>query len=148
MTQGWTVTDGATELMWSQDDSGAGMNWEEALDWVEQKNDENYLGYNDWRLPNAKELQGIVDYTRSPSTTDSAAIDPIFDCSEIENEGGQKDFGHYWSSTTHATAQGGSRAAYVAFGRGLGYMHDRYIDVHGAGCQRSDLKSPRVWAAG
>ena len=73
-----TITDYATELMWSQDDSGSGLNWEDALAWVEDKNAENYLGYSDWRLPNAKELQSIVDYTRSPDTTGSAAIDPLF----------------------------------------------------------------------
>lgn len=43
---------------------------------MQQKKRESYLGYTDWRLPNAKELQIIVDYTRSPATTDSAAIDP------------------------------------------------------------------------
>ncbi len=26
----------------------------------------NYLGYNDWRVPNVKESQIIVDYSRSP----------------------------------------------------------------------------------
>ena len=35
-----TVTDEATGLMWSRNDSGTGMNWEEALAWVEQKNAE------------------------------------------------------------------------------------------------------------
>ncbi len=63
-----TITDNATGLMWSQDDSGVGMNWEEALAWVAQKNAENYLGYSDWRLPNAKELQSLVDYGRSPDS--------------------------------------------------------------------------------
>ncbi len=61
------------------DDSGEGLNWEDALAWVEQNNAEAYLGYSDWRLPDAKELQSIVDYTRSPDTTGSAAIDPVFD---------------------------------------------------------------------
>ena len=65
-----TITDSATGLMWSQTDSGAGMTWEAALAWVQQKDAENYLGHDDWRLPDAKELQSIVDYARSPSTTD------------------------------------------------------------------------------
>lgn len=32
-------------------------------------------------------------------------------------------------------------AAYVNFGRSLGYMGNSWIDVHGAGAQRSDPKS-------
>ena len=48
------------------------LNWEEALEWAESL---EYAGYSDWRLPNAKELQNIVDYTRSPSTSETAAID-------------------------------------------------------------------------
>jgi hypothetical protein len=58
-----TVTDNASGLMWTKDDSLSGLTWEEALAWAEQKNTENYLGYSDWRLPNIKELQSIVDYS-------------------------------------------------------------------------------------
>ena len=98
-------------------------------------------GQDDWRLPNAKELQYIVDYSRSPDTTDSAAIAPIFSVSEIVNEAGQQDYPFYWTSTTHADAHGGRAAVYIAFGRALGYMNDQWIDVHGAGAQRSDPKT-------
>jgi hypothetical protein len=138
-----TVTDEATELMWSQDDSGAGLDWEEALAWVEEKNAESYLGYDDWRLPNAKELQGIVDYGRSPDTTGSAAIDPSFNTTSIVNEAGDTDYACYWSSTTHANWSdlSGSYGAYVAFGRAMGYMDGAWVDVHGAGAQRSDPKA-------
>jgi hypothetical protein len=137
-----TITDSATGLMWAQDDSGTGMNWEEALAYVEQQNAENYLGYSDWRLPNAKELQSLVDYTRSPESTGSAAIDPLFNATAITNEAGQKDYAFYWSSTTHVRSDGsGTNAVYVAFGRGLGSMDGTtIIDVHGAGSQRSDPK--------
>jgi hypothetical protein len=137
-----TITDNATGLMWSKDDSGQGMDWEDALAWVRQKNEENYLGHNDWRLPNAKELQSIVDYTRSPGTTNSAAIDPVFRVTSIIDERGETNYPFYWTSTTHADAAGGGGAAvYVAFGEALGYMGNSWIDVHGAGAQRSDPKS-------
>jgi len=145
-----TVTDSATGLMWSQADSGAGMTWEDALAWVQQKNAESYLGYDDWRLPDAKELQSIVDYARSPSTTGSAAIDPIFDTTSIVDEGGGTSYPFYWTGTTHANWSNspGRAAAYVAFGEALGYMEQppnsgNYVlqDVHGAGAQRSDPKS-------
>lgn len=141
-----TITDDATGLTWSQDDSGTvapdGMNWAEALAYVEEMNAEKYLGYSDWRLPNVKELQRIVDYTRSPETDGTAAIDPLFTSTGITNEAGEADFGFYWSGTTHAnlTDTPGSAAAYVAFGRALGYENGTWSDVHGAGAQRSDPK--------
>ena len=147
-----TITDRATGLMWAQDDSGAAYNWPEALAWVEQQNAAHYLGYDDWRLPNAKELQSIVDYSRSPDTTGSAAIDPLFHTSRITNEAGQADYPAYWSSTTHAnwTATPGANAAYVSFGRAMGYMNGTWMDVHGAGAQRSDPKAgdPADWPTG
>ncbi|MCP4583818.1 MAG: DUF1566 domain-containing protein [candidate division Zixibacteria bacterium] len=158
-----TITDNATGLMWSQDDRGNGVDngphsgiiWQDALAWVQQKNDENYLGYSDWRLPNAKEMQSIVDYSRAPDATGSAAIDPIFNITEITNERGQADYPAFWTGTTHANANGGgSSAAYVCFGRAMGYFGppgmEAWVDVHGAGAQRSDPKSgdPDDWPYG
>ena len=142
-----TITDTATGLMWSQRDSGEGMTWEEALAWVQQMNAETYLGYSDWRLPHAKELQSIVDYARSPSTTGSAAIDPVFESTSIIDEGGEPNYPFYWTSTTHANRMSGGGAVYVAFGEALGWMSSPFggdytlMDVHGAGAQRSDPKT-------
>ena len=143
-----TVTDRATGLMWARADSGYAMTWEGALLWVQAMNAEGYLGHEDWRLPNAKELQSIVDYDRSPDTTAGAALDPVFSATPVLNEGGEEDFGWYWTGTTHAATDGTGRAAvYVAFGRALGWMSPdpqapclTLLDVHGAGAQRSDPK--------
>jgi hypothetical protein len=177
-----TITDKATGLMWAQADSGKRLDWQQALAWAQQMNAENYLGHNDWRLPGVKELQSIIDYTRSPDTTQSAAIDPLFTCASITNEAGQPDFPCYWTSTTHAGAGGRADTAdYMAFGRAMGYMAPgmmpggpgaggsapggaatgetttagaatglppagtalpggKWMDVHGAGAQRSDPK--------
>jgi hypothetical protein len=136
-----TITDRATGLMWMQKDSDKPMNWQEALTYAENL---VYAGYDDWRLPNAKELQYIVDYYRSPDTTGSPAIDPIFQTAPMANEGGEKDYPCFWTSTTHLEGPDpGAAAAYVAFGRALGKMHGRIMDVHGAGAQRSDPKTGR-----
>jgi hypothetical protein len=145
-----TITDSSTGLMWSKTDNGIGLNWEEALNWVYQKSQETYLGYNDWRLPNAKELQSILDYSRSPQTTNSAAIDPLFEVTQIIDEGGETNYPFYWTSTTHADGPPDhqlTKAVYVAFGEALGFMEippnsGNYVlmDVHGAGAQRSDPK--------
>ena len=137
-----TVSDKATGLMWMQDDNGEAIDWEEALNYAENF---EYAGYSDWRLPNIKELNSILDYSRSPATTNSAAIDPTLNTSEILNEAGEKDYPWYWSGTTHAASgdenQGGW-GAYMSFGRCMGNMGtDTWTDVHGAGAQRSDPKA-------
>lgn len=134
-----TITDQASKLMWMQNDSETGMNWKDALEYAENF---EFAGYSDWRLPDAKELQSILDYTRSPGTTNSAAIDPLFMCTEITNEVGEVDYPFYWSNTTHANwtdGHEGGWGAYVSFGRAMGNMNG-WVDVHGAGAQRSDPK--------
>lgn len=141
-----TITDFATGLMWQQSDSNKGMNWEDALKYAENL---DLGGHDDWRLPNAKELQSILDYTRSPDTTGSPAINPIFQTSSILNEAGNKDYPYYWSSTTHLDGPDPeSNAVYIAFGRALGKMHGSIIDVHGSGAQRSDPKTGNPMSRG
>jgi hypothetical protein len=138
-----TITDVATGLMWQKADDGVARDWQESLAYVEGS---ELAGYTDWRLPNAKELQSIVDYTRSPQTTNSPAIDPIFETTEINDPDGNP--GHYpffWTGTTHLDGVNPySGAAYIAFGEGLGQMNGIVMDVHGAGCQRSDPKSGNI----
>ncbi len=137
-----TITDNATCLMWMKNDNGAGVLWENALSYAESF---VYAGYTDWRLPNAKELHSIVDYTRSPETSNSAAIDPVFNCTEITNEAGEIDYPFYWTGTTFCsqTTTDGKSAVYICFGRAMGYMPEfgGWNDVHGAGAQRSDPKT-------
>ncbi len=133
-----TVSDENTSLMWQQEDNGTGVDWDAALNSCEDATTGNYT---DWRLPNGKELHSIVDYTRSPDTTSSAALDAIFSATSFINEAGVADFGFYWSSSTHKSSNGlGATAVYIAFGRALGYYNSQWLDVHGAGAQRSDYK--------
>ena len=132
-----TVLDRATGLLWQRSDSGATMDWEAALAHCEQL---DLAGAADWRLPNAKELQSIVDYGEAPGVTGSPAIDPVFDSTDRE--------GWLWTSTSHLEGPpdvAGSHAVYVAFGRATGWMDGgggyELLDVHGAGAQRSDPKT-------
>lgn len=140
-----TILDHATGLMWQQEDSGEPLDWEQALAWCEELDS---AGATDWRLPDAKELQSIVDYGRSPDTTDSAAIDPLFSATPITDEAGDPNYGWYWTSTTHLDGQvPGTDAVYVSFGEALGYTtgfssgQELFLDVHGAGAQRGDPKT-------
>lgn len=76
-----------------------------AWDWLDDINTEGgtgYAGHNDWRIPNVRELQSIVDYGRfEPS------LDPI-----LRPTSG----GYYWSSSTIASLP--SAAWVVGFGAG------------------------------
>ncbi|WP_299109837.1 DUF1566 domain-containing protein [uncultured Winogradskyella sp.] len=135
-----TITDKATGLMWSKNDSEKGLDWKNALYYAEHS---KLAGYTDWRLPNVKELQGIVDYDfalgAKDSKLDRAAINPIFNSSEITNENGDKDYPYYWSSTSARFQKGKPYyyAWYVAFGRAV---NNEGLDFHGAGAVRFDTK--------
>jgi hypothetical protein len=116
-----TVIDRASDLMWQQADDGRTRNWEQALSYCANL---KLAGHNDWRLPNVKELQSIVDYTRH---------DPAIDTRVFR----QTDHnGWFWSSTT--LGEDIRDAAYVCFGKCISVEG---IDVHGAGAQRSDPKT-------
>ena len=81
-----TVSDNETGLMWQQRDDGTERNWQEALDYC---NCLSLAGHNDWRLPNIKELESIVDITRY-----NPAIDGVyFSATQSSN---------YWSATSYA----------------------------------------------
>lgn len=69
-----TITDLDTNLMWSQVPSGS-LSWNAALSYAENL---TLGGYSDWRMPNVKELESLVDFTRatvaSPSTTTAPCL--------------------------------------------------------------------------
>jgi len=135
-----TITDNSTGLMWEQDDNTEGIDWTAALAYAEGS---EFAGYSDWRLPNVKELQSIVDYGYSPSATDPAkvgpAINPLFNCTPIINEAGDDDYGYYWTSTSAHFTSGEPYyyAWYVAFGMAV---NGEGLDFHGAGGVRFDTK--------
>ncbi len=80
-----TVTDNTTGLMWQQVGSNY-RNWEGALSYCQ---DLVLAGNTDWRLPNIKELESIVDDSRY-----GPAIDPVAFPGTLSSG--------YWSATTYA----------------------------------------------
>ncbi len=94
-----TVTDRLTGLMWLKDASCMNsVTWLGAFAAVEELNSapelvkcrEYYAGYTDWRVPNAKELQSLIDFSQSAPAL-------------MEGHPFQDSTGHrYWSSTTCA----------------------------------------------
>lgn len=137
-----TVIDHATGLIWQRSDDGSARKWEEALRYCSSL---TLGGRSDWRLPDAKEMHTIVDYTRIPAISSSFVIsDPR---------------AYFWTATTHLEgpppsdgqprpfSKVGELAVYFAFGPALGWMEvppgsgqSDWYDVHGAGAQRSDPK--------
>lgn len=138
-----TITDQATRLEWQKSDDGITRNWQTALAYCAAL---SLVGPTGWRLPNTKELQSIVDYTRAPvpvtGNRAGPAIEPVFVTTSTES--------YFWTSTTLLDGPpdiAPSRAAYIAFGRALGYVqvppgsgNFQLTDVHGAGSQRADPK--------
>jgi hypothetical protein len=135
-----TVSDLATGLIWQKADARIGMNWEEALQYAQTL---TLAGKLDWRLPSIKELQSIVNYSRCPQTTNTAAIDTIFNTSTIIDPQGNLNYPFYWSATTLLDGpNAGNGAAYVCFGDAQGKnFSGQLVDAHGAGAVRSDPKS-------
>ncbi len=135
-----TITDNATGLMWQQSDDGVERDWQNSLLYAETL---TLAGFDDWRLPNAKELQSIVDYTRCPDITQSAAINPLFSTTSINDPNGNPgQYPYFWTSTTHLDGPNPyTPAVYIAFGEAQGRMNNVLLDVHGAGAQRSDPKT-------
>ena len=80
-----SVTDNITGLMWQQSDEGT-MIWENALTYCESL---SLAGYDNWRLPNVKELESLTDETLSGPATDTNF------CPEAIAS-------FYWSSTSYA----------------------------------------------
>ena len=55
------VSDNITNLEWQDDATPPAMNWQDAIDYCESL---SLGGDSDWRLPNIKELDSLVDYTK------------------------------------------------------------------------------------
>lgn len=84
-----TVTHRSTGLIWQQEDDDTQRTWEDALTYCQNL---DLGGFNDWRVPNVKELQTIVDYRRY-----SPAIDESY--FPVPDSRNSWDF-DYWTSTT------------------------------------------------
>ncbi len=115
-----TVSDAASGLMWQKADDGRTRNWKQALNYCENL---KLAGRSDWRLPNVKELQHIVDYRRKAPAIDKRYF-------KVNSRKGW-----FWSSTTHGDNI--RFATYICFGKCTSVDG---VDVHGAGAQRSDPK--------
>jgi hypothetical protein len=94
-----TVTDTNTGLMWQQSTTGI-VNWQSALAECEGL---TLGGYGDWRLPNRRELNSIVDYTLyNPAVSETYFPNTVAF--------------YYWSSTTYTYYIYGAWQVHFKFG--------------------------------
>jgi hypothetical protein len=113
-----TITDRHTKLMWEKKGDDGGLHDQDNFytwsghgdgivtiwDWLNEINTEDgtgFAGHRDWRIPNVRELQSMIDYGRY-----EPAVDPIFhtNCTPgIDVVHGSCTLANnYWTSTTSA----------------------------------------------
>ena len=102
-----TISDVHTKLMWEKlSDDGSIHDWDNfSYQWagafgkVSDLNAANFAGYGDWRLPQARELSTLVDFSASsPAVRTAFNKDCKPGCSVITCSCTKSSF--YWSSTT------------------------------------------------
>jgi len=87
-----TVRDNLTGLLWSKDAfpaATAEMDWQGALNVIDNLNATRHLGYDNWRIPNPLELASLVNLGSSDNTV------------WLESNGFTNVMAHYWTSTTN-----------------------------------------------
>jgi hypothetical protein len=99
-----TVSDHSTKLMWQQIESTP-MDWADALSYCEGL---SLATYDDWRLPNIKELESIVDDTKH---------NPAIDITYFPDVSVTQPEAFYWSSTTFPNAIDTAFFVYIVDGR-------------------------------
>ena len=97
------VLDNLTSLMWARNANlpGGQTTWSTAIDYC---NNLTYGGYSDWRLPNVRELQSLIDFSQNTPVLPSGH--PFTDV--------QSDY--YWSSTTISSGSDYAWFIYLADG--------------------------------
>lgn len=123
-----TVTDSVTGLVW-QNSSPVLKSWQDALRYCEGL---VYDGFQDWRLPNVRELMSLINYDRVSSASDFPGIPAVM----------------YWTSTTTDWGANNAGADYawgVNLASGAVDFGDRKINALYVKCVRLGNGCPGNW---
>ena len=93
------VTDNLTGLVWARNPGTTSNAWQGALTYA---NDLPLCGYNDWRMPNRKELRSLTNY----GTSNGAGY--------LAGQGFQNVQNLYWTATTSAVTPANAYINYFA----------------------------------
>jgi hypothetical protein len=130
-----TVVDDSTQLMWTrcaagqsgadcEVGSGVRLNWQDALSTSESS---TFAGYDDWRLPNIKELASLVEYRCRFPAINSALFPNL--ASHPNPNATHQLISPIWSSTPSLfAAQNNTKEGdtwYLEFSRGTQYIKQR-----------------------
>jgi uncharacterized protein DUF1566 len=133
-----TIQDNTTGLMWEKLSNDGGINdWTDTYTWhnafsvklARLNTPPCFAGHCDWRLPNRRELESLVDAGRA-----APAIDPAFDnacqpgCTVTECSCTQLNF--YWSSTSYQDPTQAGFAWNVDFNTGIVNAFDKTLPVY------------------
>ena len=79
-----TILDNETGLVWAKEDSWPiaqdWLNFQESLEFVDEMNKKDYLGFHDWRIPEREEIEKIfiADSTILARSNNEIHLDPLF----------------------------------------------------------------------
>jgi hypothetical protein len=121
-----TITDNLTGLVWTKDaniikvkdpdfdnDGVAGdglVTWQHSLEYVEKLNQDRYMGHDDWRLPNIRELKSLVNYSEPVPSEWLKSAEQGFVNVEAN---------YYWSSTSSALSLDQAWVVGIWFGESI-----------------------------
>lgn len=79
-----SILDNETGLVWAKEDSWPiaqdWLNFQESLEFVDEMNKKDYLGFHDWRIPEREEIEKIfiADSTILARSNNEIHLDPLF----------------------------------------------------------------------
>jgi hypothetical protein len=114
------VRDNVTGLIWQVKISSSKYTFDGAASYVTSVNSTGLCGFDDWRMPNVKELFGIADHS-------IAYPGPTIDTNYFPNTP-SGDYSWFWSGSPYAYGSDG--AWYVPFGSGVAYYYNRGSYYH------------------